>query len=67
MFVDVRRLVTSDMTSAPTVEPECGRGPVMDDLSDLLERRLGGLMVLRLELSDLLERLTEEEHELAGL
>jgi len=39
----------------------------MDDLSDLLERRLGGLMVLRLELSDLLERLTEEEHELAGL
>ena len=39
----------------------------MDDLSDLLERRLGGLMVLRLELSDLLERLTGEEHELAGL
>ena len=55
--------VTSDMT----LEPGCGRGPVMDDLSDLLERRLGGLMVLRLELSDLLERLTGEEHELAGL
>lgn len=39
----------------------------VDQLVDLFERRLGGFMLVRLELAELLERLTVEESELATL
>lgn len=39
----------------------------VDELADLLERRLGGVMLVRLELSELLERLKLEEGELTEL
>ena len=38
---------------------------VEDELSSLFERRLGGLMLVRLELTDLLEKFKREEHALA--
>jgi hypothetical protein len=41
--------------------------PSVDELADLLERRLGGVMLVRLELCELLERLKLEEGELAEL
>ena len=41
------------------------RETVEAELSSLFERRLGGLMLVRLELTDVLEKFKREEHALA--
>ena len=51
--------------SAPA-DPNAASVPVVSALADMFESRLGGMMLLRLELTDLLERFAREESELAA-